>query len=269
MINTMTLNANIFHVLNSNIYYYIHENGFIINLDTGYIISSKNQKNYINIKNYKYKLDKLIYCNFHKLQYRQKMNLIHLDGNMHNNNINNLKLMKNTILYNRECKKIKAVYNKIEHIILYKKYDKNFNLLQVYTNFKFVKEISMKYRKQFLITLLNENITTYENNIWEINIIKLDVTNTVNYIPIENSLYKISKDNTHIIDNYNRIYHYKVDHYNRQYFNYFDNNDIKKTIYYKHIDELYNYYTEFANDMDNIDLDLDFNTIFDHKDIKI
>ena len=152
-----------------NVYYYIHENGFVINLNTGHITTAKNKQNYISIKQKKFKLDTLIYCKYNRIEYNNKIKLIHLDDNILNNEITNLK-----VGYKYNIKK----YIPINYHIIYKKYDKNLNLLCVYTNFKFIHDIKNMYdRIAFLKNLLDNNVLYTDTEIWIIEIINIDIHN--------------------------------------------------------------------------------------------
>jgi hypothetical protein len=231
---------NILYNTKYNQYYYIHESGFVMNLKTGHITSSSNKQNYINIKQQKFRMDTLVYCKNNKIDYNNKIKLIHLDNNILNNDINNLKV---GIKYN-----IKE-YIPIKYQIIYKKYDTNFNLLHVYTNYKFIENCYQSI--EFLKNLLDNNVLYTDTEIWEIEIIKINVNNTENYKFIPETLYKISKDNTHIIDINNKIYYYKVDKYDKQYILIKDINNIEKKIYYQYKkQDIDNYFNKFDNLID-------------------
>lgn len=234
---------NILYNTKYNIYYYIHESGFVMNLNTGHITSSSNKQNYINIKQQKFKLDTLIYCKYNKIEYNKKIRLIHLDNNILNNDINNLKI-GNKYNINK--------YIPIKYQILYKKYDKNLNILNVYTNFKFIHNLHNIYQRiEFLKNLLDNNVLHTDTEIWEIEIIKIDINNTENYKFIPETLYKISKDNTHIIDINNKIYYYKVDKDDKQYIEIKDIHNFDKKIYYQYQNiDIEDYFIKFDNLID-------------------
>ena len=170
--------------------YLIHKNGFILNLSTGHIHSTNLKNNYLSITTKKFKLDKLIFCTFNNLEYTTHLCLQHIDGNYLNNDLNNLKLVERT-KYMQEVKYKPKIYNPLNYIIIYEKYDLSFNLLDIYTNYKFIKEYTNHAKIIFIHSILNNNIYIDNNYIWKIKIITIDKMNSKNYKNIPNTYYKI------------------------------------------------------------------------------
>ena len=186
------------NIKNNNNKYIIHKKGFILNLSTGNIHSTKLKNNYLNIGIKKVKLDKFIFCIFHNIKYTNKIYLKHIDQNYLNNNLNNLEIIKNN-KYTDDIEYKNKTYIPLKYIILYKKYDMEYNLITVYTNHKFINEYSYLEKNKFIINLLNCETLIDKNNIWKIEIITINPNKTFNYNCIENTSYKISLDNTHIL----------------------------------------------------------------------
>lgn len=264
----MNQNA-IFLNINHTNKYLIHKNGFILNLSTGYIHSTNLKNNYLSITTKKFKLDKLIFCTFNNLEYTKHLYLQHIDGNDLNNDLYNLKLLEKT-KYMQEVKYKPKIYNPLNYIILYKKYNLSFNLLDVYTNHKYIKEYTKSKKNLFIYTLLNDKILVDNDFIWEITIITIDKMNSENYINIPNTDYKISLDNTHILDKNNNILKYKLDKYDMQCIEIKDKNLLNIKIYYEYIEKIKNneLFKEFTNLLKD-DLSLEYiKKIYDNELIK-
>ena len=65
----------------------------------------------------------------------------------------------------QEVKYKPKIYNPLNYIILYKKYNLSFNLLDVYTNHKFITEYNINEKELFLIKLLDNIISSSNINI--------------------------------------------------------------------------------------------------------
>ena len=249
---------NKYNKYNKNNKYIIHKNGFILNLSTGHIHSTKLKNNYLNVGIKKIKLDNLIFCIFNNITYSNKIYLKHIDQNYLNNNLNNLEIMENK--KNVEYKN--KTYIPLKYIILYKKYNMNYNLITVYTNHKFINEYSYLEKNKFIINLLNYGTLIDKNNIWKIEIITINPNESFNYNYIENTSYRISLDNTHILDCLNNIIKYKVDSNNKQYIDILDNTQKIIKIYYEYkysIDYNKDYFKDFNNIIKKEDLFHNYN----------
>ena len=255
--------VNIIYYNVGNKQFIIHKKGFLLNLSTGHIYSTRLKNNYLSISTKKFKLDKLIYCCFNGIPYTNKLYLKHLDGNLLNNDFYNLEIIEKkkymqTINYKYQ------IYNSLNYIILYKKYTMDYTLLNVYTNHKFIKDYNIDEKDLFLIKLLDNNFIVENNFIWEIEIITIDTDNLKNYKYIENSNYKISIDNSHILDNNNNIIKYKIDNLNKQYIDILDNDKKIIKIEYKYIN-----YIDYFPEYNNILKDEDFFNNYDYELDKI
>lgn len=229
----------------NNVYYYLHNNGFLFNLHTGYILSPKNNKNLISISSKKYKIDNLIYCHYKKIPFNNKLNIIHSDNNLLNNNINNLKKSK---IIGKPVFNNKHKYMPISFIILYKQYNLQLNKIEVFTNLKFIRELfTDSDRMSFALELFEKNRIIKSNSIWEIELITINTNKINNYIRIPNTNYRISKDNTHIINVKQDILLYNLNDKYKQYINIPDLNNKYLTIYYIYNEKFSNYFNNFNN----------------------
>lgn len=255
--------VNIIYYNVGNKQFIIHKKGFLLNLSTGHIYSTGLKNNYLSISTKKFKLDKLIYCCFNGIPYTNKLYLKHLDGNLLNNDFYNLEIIEKT-KYMQTINYKYQIYNSLNYIILYKKYTMDYTLLNVYTNHKFIKDYNIDEKDLFLIKLLDNNFIVDNNFIWEIEIITIDTDNLKNYKYIENSNYKISIDNSHILDNNNNIIKYKIDNLNKQYIDILDNDKKIIRIIYEYID-----YIDYFPEYNNILKDEDFFNNYDYELDKI
>ena len=129
-----------------------------------------------------------------------------------------------------------------------------YNLITVYTNHKFINEYTYLEKNKFIINLLNCETLIDKNNIWKIEIITINPNKTFNYNCIENTSYKISLDNTHILDKNNNILKYKLDKYDRQFIEITDKNFKDINIYYNYIEQINNsLFQGFTNYLKDID----------------
>lgn len=253
-----------FNIGNKNKKYIIHKKGFILNLLTGHIYSTKLKDNYLSIVTKKYKLDKLIFCTFNGISYTNKLYLNHLDGNLLNNDFNNLEIVDKK-KYMQSINYKYQIYNSLNYIILYKKYTLDYTLLNVYTNHKFINEYDIKEKELFLIKLLSNNFIVENNIIWEIEIITIDINDSFKYKKIENTNYRIALDNSHILDNNNNIIKYnKINNLNKQYIEILDNNQKNIKIIYEYIE-----YIDYFPEYNNILKDEDFFNNYDYELDKI
>lgn len=224
------MNNNIAYLnINNKNKYIIHKKGFLLNLSTGYIYTSKLKDNYLSLLKKKYKLDKLIFSTFNQIKYSYKLYFNHIDGNYLNNDLNNLELV-NRKKYIEIINSDRIKYNNLNYIILYKKYSLNGELLNIYTNHKYIIEYNNIEKDNFIFKLLNNEILIDKNFIWESAIITIDKTNILNYMNIENTQYKIAFDHSHILDNNNNILRYKLNNKNEQYIKIINNYNIEKNI---------------------------------------
>lgn len=241
--------------------FYVHHYGFIVNLQTGYVITSKNKANYINVIDRKFKMDRIIYCFHNNIDYNNKLIIHHIDNNVLNNNINNLKLIENKEQY-LKIKKYPEIYNSINYIILYKKYDNNFNLMNVYTHYRHIPYADKIHGQiEFLKELLIHNIVYKRDCIWEIEIKTINVNKQSNYKFIDNSLFRISNDNTHIIDMNNKIYNY-IYYNHQQYINITDLDLNIVKIYYQYKKDENDFYLNFNNFIEKNKVDDNLYNIF-------
>lgn len=255
---------NIVYINIGNKQFIIHKKGFLLNFSTGHIYSTKLKNNYLSIITKKFKLDKLIYCTFNGIPYTNKLYLNHLDGNLLNNDFNNLEIVDKK-KYMQSINYKYQIYNSLNYIILYKKYTLDYTLLNVYTNHKFINEYDIKEKELFLIKLLSNNFVVENNIIWEIEIITIDINDSFKYKKIENTNYRIALDNSHILDSNNNIIKYnKINNLNKQYIDILDNNQKNIKIIYEYID-----YIDYFPEYNNILKDEDFFNNYDYELDKI
>lgn len=236
----------IFTVNNKN--FYIHKMGFVVNLNTGHVSITKTKTNYISLSSHKFKFSKLIYCTHNNLDYKTNLYVYHIDNNVLNNNLNNLIATYDKNQYIGVTMNNKYYSNIIDYILLFKRYDLNYKLINVYINFKLIESYFRTNEiENFLVSLFENNYIYYNNYIWELEIIKVDINNANNYKLIPNTYYKISIDGSHILDLDNNIIKYKVDRYNHQYILITDIYNNYKKIIYQYNSNYIDYFPEFIN----------------------
>ncbi len=220
-----------YKILNNSVI--LHSKGFLIDTKhdmikyPGYSSSSKNNT-IICVNNRKCNFALLMLENF-RPRYYMKYNfkfVKYLDNNPYNNNIDNLEYDKTYIQdFNYKNKKI-------DFLLIIKQLNKEFKLVNEYSNLSNLKSQFYPFKKlEFYVELLRNKYVYINDYYWSLEIKTIDIINdNIGYLIFPDSDYYLSNDLYYVIDKVRNklltIYQKKINNIIQHYVLLYMNNEI-------------------------------------------